>query len=649
MKKGAGWKVLAVLIAFVIFASGIVVGASSTSGDAEAVVMTSSQNSASYAFEDLGYKTSTYSEHDESVTIDFSSPFVESRGDLNLHLNVLDRGEVEVRINGATLFPSKRFDEGEHRERIDIPTGMIDQGTNTLTISFPSYVYEITLLEDSMINITGTHVTFTYSPENPIIGESITFNASSSYENITKYVWDFGDETNAIGETATHSYSSAGEYNVTLTVTHDEDGTDTISKKVFVGISRWVYDATVKESRKEPKTGVLTMTFRGWEPVGRYYASVFHIANTVPEEPSNYKVILANTGDFMEKYVTEDNRSYFAKLLPINPYEGMNWQDGVSLLTNMSIPNSPAMGHATPYYITGIEDIEVPAGNFSCFHVKARYDMTYAKTTIWRYVDEWWDEEGRGLIQAKYKAGGAYMGEGLMAGSSSTTWEYKLNNFTDSIFPINYMGIENKTLASSYTTDPPKIDGIISAGEWTNEIPITLNGYKNPQSTIKGELYVMNGLNNIYIAVVIPDDNRDADYLLLDFDQGNDHVATDGDEDAIGFDLNSLYPRFPAGYTDLHWDSFIGWWGEDVNVHGYGAQSYEPPHPGIPGKYRYEFVKPLKSGDSQDMALNLGDTIGFRIEVRDGTTDDWYRYPRNTVDGVTSRWYEWADLIVGMP
>lgn len=110
------------------------------------------------------------------------------------------------------------------------------------------------------------------------------------------------------------------------------------------------------------------------------------------------------------------------------------------------------------------------------------------------------------------------------------------------------------TVLSRYTPNPPNIDGTISAGEWTNhKIPITLNGYNNPQNTIKGELYVMHDQNNLYIAVVIPDDNQDADYLLLDFDQGNDHLATDGDEDAIGFDLNRFYPRFPAGYTDLLW------------------------------------------------------------------------------------------------
>jgi hypothetical protein len=194
---------------------------------------------------------------------------------------------------------------------------------------------------------------------------------------------------------------------------------------------------TVEKHGEETSTGVLTMTFRGLEPVGGYNASVFHVANTVPEEPSNYKLILANTGDFMEKKVTKDNRSCYAKLLPINPQKNMMWSEGASLLTNISIPSNPGLA---PYYITGVEDIEVPAGNFRCSHVKARYDVSDGPMTVRLYVDEWWDEERRGLIQARYKD--TYMYKvGLIVGVSSPTWEYKLNNLSDSMFPINYMGI----------------------------------------------------------------------------------------------------------------------------------------------------------------------------------------------------------------
>jgi PKD repeat protein len=583
-------------------------------------------------FKELGYETSTFTEEYKSVSIDFESPYEEASGDLNLHLNVLVRREVEIKINGVTILQEKEFAKGEHWEKIDIPTGMIDEGTNMLKISFPRWYYGdgITLLENSTINISGTYLIFSYSPENPIIDEIITFNASSAYDNITKYDWDFGDGANAIGEAVTHYYPSSGAYNVTLVVTLDGDETGTTSK--IVEISRWRYDVTViKESTTiasttRTMTGLLLMSFTGYESVLGFDACLFTVINTVPGELSDYNITLANTGDYMEKLIDGN----YAKLLPINPYEGLRWQDGVSLFSTINIPSSAPTGYA----VLGVECVVVPAGNFKCVHVKASYEdnTVGAGGSVFKYVDEWWDEEGRGLIQAKY--------------ISTRTWEYKLANFTDLLFPINYMGIENETLVSRYTPNPPTIDGTISAGEWTtHKIPITLNGYNNPQNTITGELYVMHDQNNIYIAVVIPDDNQDADYLLLDFDQGNDHVATN--EDAIGFDLNSLYPRFPAGYADLHWEA--GWWDVDANAHGYGAHSYEHAHPGVPGEYWYEFTKPLKSGDCQDMALNAGDSIGFRIEVRDGTTGDWYRFPLNTVDADTSQWSEWADLVIGMP
>jgi PKD repeat protein len=69
---------------------------------------------------------------------------------------------------------------------------------------------------------------FSYSPEFPLVDSLITFNASESSDvdgEIESYKWDFGDETNGSGMVVTHSYSEAGTYNVTLTVT-DNSGAD---------------------------------------------------------------------------------------------------------------------------------------------------------------------------------------------------------------------------------------------------------------------------------------------------------------------------------------------------------------------------------------------------------------------------------------
>jgi endonuclease YncB( thermonuclease family) len=69
---------------------------------------------------------------------------------------------------------------------------------------------------------------FTYYPENLIANENVTFDASSSYTLdpdalIVSYSWEFGDGEDGTGKVMNHSYSSPGNYTVTLVVV-DNDG-----------------------------------------------------------------------------------------------------------------------------------------------------------------------------------------------------------------------------------------------------------------------------------------------------------------------------------------------------------------------------------------------------------------------------------------
>jgi KaiC/GvpD/RAD55 family RecA-like ATPase/PKD repeat protein len=74
---------------------------------------------------------------------------------------------------------------------------------------------------------------FTYSPETLRVNETVTFNASTSYDpdgNIVSYIWDYGDGFNETGMIVKHAYTMEGNYTVTLTVTDDDGFTDSYSK-----------------------------------------------------------------------------------------------------------------------------------------------------------------------------------------------------------------------------------------------------------------------------------------------------------------------------------------------------------------------------------------------------------------------------------
>jgi len=95
---------------------------------------------------------------------------------------------------------------------------------------------------------------FTYSPESPVVAQTITFNASNSTDpdgNITSYEWDFGDgnNTNTTAPITTYSYASAETYNVNLTVTDDEGATNSTSKLITVSeLEENIFDTSAPAS-----------------------------------------------------------------------------------------------------------------------------------------------------------------------------------------------------------------------------------------------------------------------------------------------------------------------------------------------------------------------------------------------------------------
>ena len=100
-----------------------------------------------------------------------------------------------------------------------------------------SFLSELVLLRGQNNNLPVAY--FTFSPSSPAVGQTVTFDASSSYDpdgTIVSYSWNFGDgnfET-TINPTVQHSYSSPGTYTVTLTVTDNDGLKTTLIKQITV-------------------------------------------------------------------------------------------------------------------------------------------------------------------------------------------------------------------------------------------------------------------------------------------------------------------------------------------------------------------------------------------------------------------------------
>jgi hypothetical protein len=106
---------------------------------------------------------------------------------------------------------------------------------------------------------------FIWTPDNPCSNQQITFNASASYApngTITLYEWDWDadgtyDESHTISS-ATHVWTHAGNYPVTLRVTDNNGMTDTTSHTVAVSGANQPPDAPTITGPSKGTVGVAT-------------------------------------------------------------------------------------------------------------------------------------------------------------------------------------------------------------------------------------------------------------------------------------------------------------------------------------------------------------------------------------------------------
>jgi outer membrane protein assembly factor BamB len=169
-----------------------------------------------------------------------------------------------------------------------------------------SLMFATTAKEEPEIFNEPPVASFTYEPTNPLASQTLTFDASSSYDldgTISDYAWDFGDESLGIvdgNKVVTHRYASAGTYVVTLTVWDDKRASGSKSETISVGKAwyHWpMFHHDAPHTGKARSNGIFTVSSqwqfdtRTFDPAGKIWASP-----VVAEDGTIYVVSTSPTG-----------------------------------------------------------------------------------------------------------------------------------------------------------------------------------------------------------------------------------------------------------------------------------------------------------------------------------------------------------------
>ncbi len=85
---------------------------------------------------------------------------------------------------------------------------------------------------------TGPTAAFTGAPTSGYVPLTVSFtDQSSSPGGIVSWLWSFGDDTTSTEQHPTHTYTSFGDYTVSLTVTEADSDSDTETKTDYISVS----------------------------------------------------------------------------------------------------------------------------------------------------------------------------------------------------------------------------------------------------------------------------------------------------------------------------------------------------------------------------------------------------------------------------
>ena len=268
---------------------------------------------------------------------------------------------------------------------------------------------------DTVTVLAPPQPSFTYSPSEPIAGETVTFDASTSDDLdgvIVSYEWDFGDDTNVTlaDPVVTHNYAALGTYTVNLTVTDDDDLTDTATDNITV----LAHDVAVTSVKTSP------IAVRVGNPVA-------------------IDVTVANKGNFTETF----NVTVYANTTKIGTQ-------------NVTLD----AGNSTPPPFTW----DTTGANLGTYTITANITIQYTDTWTGNNVTKSFNTTRKPVVQGSEKV---YVNKTLMTKPANYTINYETGNITFTSAPGN--GLEVKAIYFSPEDYDPAdnsfVDGTVIVGE----------------------------------------------------------------------------------------------------------------------------------------------------------------------------------------
>jgi PKD repeat protein len=210
-------------------------------------------------------------------------------------------------------------------------------------------------------------------------GSLVTFNGTSSYDldgTIASYSWNFGDSSTGSGAIVTHSFSTAGTYSVTLTVTDNAVLASSPTSSSVVITDRPPTVSFVASSNSTTTGRAVTISITASDPDGSVSAIKVDWGDGTIDNLSG-----VTTGDSHIYTLSGSSSKTFTVTLTVTDNSGSS-ASKIATVTVQPISGSPGGSVSFPLYYFGVLAAVIGALLVGLFLAFRRHKVTHARLKI---------------------------------------------------------------------------------------------------------------------------------------------------------------------------------------------------------------------------------------------------------------------------